>query len=179
MMAASCALAVGIAAYSDDAQTALRLVEIAELALCKARRLGKNRVNTDRPARRSTPAEAEGSGVTMSLRKALAALPDDRDTVIAARKVVTFFHRHAHDPVEAARVARATGLAPERTDPVIAALAEGGVLHCDGDPCSSGCRYDPDRVLALEVDRFMRATDSTSARLQSGVDRYRDRFGHS
>ena len=76
-------------------------------------------------------------------------------------------------------MARATGLAPERTAPVIAALAEGGVLHCDGDPCSSGCRYDPDRVLALEVDRFMRATDSTSARLQSGVDRYRDRFGHS
>lgn len=115
----------------------------------------------------------------MSLRKALAGLPDDRDTVIAARKVMAFFHRHAHDPVGADRVSRATGLSQDRTVPVMSALAQGGVLHCDGDPPLSECRYEPDRILALEVDRFMRTTDSTSARLQSGVDRYRDRFGHS
>jgi len=115
----------------------------------------------------------------MSLRTALSALPDDRETSTAVREVVTFFQRHVHTPLPPERVVRATGLPPIRTEPVLKALAEGGVLHCDGDPCHSGCRYDPDRVLALEVDRFMRATDSTSARLQSGVDRYRDRFGHS
>jgi len=115
----------------------------------------------------------------MSLRRALSALPDDRDTVLAARKVITYFHRHAHDPVGADRVARATGLSHDRAEPVISALAQGGVLHCDGDPCLSECSYEPDRMLALEVDRFMRTTDSTSARLQSGVDRYRDRFGRS
>ena len=114
----------------------------------------------------------------MSLRKALAALPDDRDSAAAARMVITFFHRHAHDPVGADRVARATGLPLDRAEPVMSALAAGGVLHCDRDLGLSECRYEPDRILALEVDRFMRTTDS-SARLQSGVDRYRGRFGRS
>jgi hypothetical protein len=114
----------------------------------------------------------------VSLRKALAALPDDRDTVLAARKVINYFHRHAHDPVGPDRVARATGLSRESAEPVINALALGGVLNCDGDkPYLAECRYDPDRMLALEVDRFMRTSDSASARLQSGADRYRERYG--
>jgi diguanylate cyclase (GGDEF)-like protein len=46
---ASCTVSAGVATYPEDAQSAQRLVEIAELALCKAKRLGKNRVNTDRP----------------------------------------------------------------------------------------------------------------------------------
>lgn len=120
-----------------------------------------------------------GVEVNVSLRRALAALPDDRDTAAAARKVIMFFHGHAHDPVGAERVARATGLSPDRTLPVMSALALEGVLNCDGDPSLSQCRYEPDRILALEVDRFMRTSNSSSVRVQSGIDRYRDRFGHS
>ena len=46
---ASCTVSAGIATYPEDARGAQRLMEIAELALCKAKRLGKNRVNIDRP----------------------------------------------------------------------------------------------------------------------------------
>jgi hypothetical protein len=60
---------------------------------------------------------------------------------------------------------------------VLKALADGGVLHCDGDPRLAACSYDPDRILALEVERFLRVGGTTNVRLQSGVGRYRDRFG--
>jgi hypothetical protein len=115
----------------------------------------------------------------MSLRTALSELPDDRDTSAAVREVVTYFQRHAHTPLAADRVVRATGLTSSRTEPVLKALAEGGVLHCDGDPRLTECSYDPDRILALEVDRFLRVGGNTNVRLQTSVGRYRDRFGRA
>ena len=123
--------------------------------------------------------EVWDAGATMSLRTALSVLPDDRETSTAVREVVTFFQRHARTPLAPERVVRATGLPPIRTEPVLKALADEGVLHCDGDPRLVECSYDPDRILALEVDRFLRVAGATNVRLQSGVGRYRDRFGRS
>ena len=111
----------------------------------------------------------------MSLRRALELLPDDRGTQVAIREVMAFFSAHSREPIEPARVARATGLAPERTAPVLEALARAFVLNCDGDPSCVPGTYDPDAILALEVGRFLRVRDSAPSRLRSGLDRFRGR----
>jgi len=113
----------------------------------------------------------------MSLRRALASLPDDRATVATAREVVAFFDAHPHEALEPERVSRATGMEHDRTDPVLKALSDAFVIDCDGDPRLMPSSYDPDTVLALEVRRFLRVKDSTTSRLQHSVDRYRGRFG--
>ena len=113
----------------------------------------------------------------MSLRTALATLPDDRSTACVIHEVVAFFSAHAHTPIDIERVVRATGFGFERVEPVMGALCSGGVLHCDGDLRLRGCSFDPDHVMALEVQRFLRTSGTPGARLQTGVGRYRNRFG--
>lgn len=113
----------------------------------------------------------------MSLRTSLALLPDDRGTDATVREVIAFFRAHPHEPVDASRVARATGMSSERVDPVLQALAKGRVIDCDGDPVIRPCSFDPDTMLALEIKRFLRAGDSASSRVHAGVDKYRGRQG--
>ncbi len=113
----------------------------------------------------------------MSLRTTLALLPDDRGTDVAVREVIAFFRAHAHEPVEPSRVARATGLSADRVEPVLQALAKGRVVDCDGDPLTDPCSFDPDTMLAMEVRRYLRVSDSASSRVQAGVNRFRGRQG--
>lgn len=113
----------------------------------------------------------------MSLRTSLALLPDDRTTDATVREVIAFFRAHPHEPVEASRVARATGMPEERILPVLQAMARGRVIDCDGDPLLRPCSFDPDTMLALEIRRYLRASDGASSRMQAGVDRYRGRQG--
>lgn len=113
----------------------------------------------------------------MGLRTTLALLPDDRATEVAVREVIAFFRAHAHEPVEPGRVARATGLGAERVEPVIEVLARGRVINCDGDPLVEPSWFDPDTMLAMEVRRFLRVSDSASTRVHAGVDRFRGRQG--
>jgi len=115
----------------------------------------------------------------VSLRTALASLPDDRMTASAVREVIAFFAAHAHTPLDPSRISRATSLSSDRVVSVVKALCSAGVLHCDGDPDLKGSTFDPDRVLSMEVDRFLRSGGATSARLQAGVGRYMNRFGHT
>ena len=115
----------------------------------------------------------------MSLRTALAALPDDRTTATAVREIVAFYAAHEHTAIDAERLARATSIPHERVHTVLRALCSEGVIHCDGDPRRNGGRFDPDRVLAMEVDRFLRSANAPRAHLQAGVGRYLNRFGHS
>lgn len=115
----------------------------------------------------------------MSLRTALASLPDDRTTACAVREVVAFFAAHAHTQIEVQRLARATGMSADRVGAVVQALCSASVLHCDGDPQLDGSSFDPDRVLAMEVDRFLRSSSAPTARLQASVGKYRNRFGHT
>ena len=113
----------------------------------------------------------------MGLRTTLALLPDDRATGAAVREVIEFFRAHAHEPVEPARVSRATGISSDRVEPVLQALAKGRVIDCDGDPLTQPSSFDPDTMLAMEVRRFLNIRDSASSRMQAGVDRYRGRQG--
>lgn len=113
----------------------------------------------------------------MSLRKALTLLPDDRATVNVTREAVAFFSAHPREPIEPERVYRALGMPAARVEPVLRALADSFVIDCDGDPRLDPCRFDPDSILQLEVNRFLRVKDTNQSRLQSGVDRYRGRYG--
>ncbi|MDR3685776.1 MAG: hypothetical protein P4L93_02295 [Coriobacteriia bacterium] len=115
----------------------------------------------------------------MSLRTALASLPDDRPTATAVREVIAFYAAHEHTPIDPARISHATSLSSDRVLTVVKALCSAGVLHCDGDPDLKGSTFDPDMVLSMEVDRFLRSGGASSARLQAGVGRYMNRFGHT
>ena len=115
----------------------------------------------------------------MSLRTALTSLPDDRDSVRAAREVLACFSSHRGEALPPARVARIAGFARERSDPVLRALADALVIDCDGDPTSFPCTFAPDSVLALEVERFLRKGDPGTARLQSSTGKFRQRYGRT
>lgn len=115
-------------------------------------------------------------GRAVSLRKALAALPDDRGTRFAASGVVEFLEAHRGERFDLRGVTRGTGLDSVRVEPILRALAEAFVIDCDGDPRSTSCRYEPDSVLSLEVRHFLRSRGGgADAELRRGVDRFRDR----
>jgi hypothetical protein len=124
----------------------------------------------------SRRAEAEA---VVSLRTALASLPDDRTTAIAVREIVAFFAAHKSTSIDVERVVRATALSDDRVRSVMQALCSAGVLHCDGDPRLQGISFDPDRVLAMEVDRFLRRADGPGTRVQASVGKYLNRFGQT
>ena len=113
----------------------------------------------------------------MSLRTALAALPDDRSTATAVHEVVAFYSAPPHDEVGEDRVTRATGLSHDRVDLVLRSLCRAGVLHCDGDPRLTSVSFDPDRILELEVERFLRVAVKPDTRLQASVGKFRNRLG--
>ena len=113
----------------------------------------------------------------MSLRTALATLPDDRNTAAVIREVVAFFSAHPHTGISMERVVKATAIAYERVEPVVCALCSASVLHCDGDARLHDCSFDPDHVLTLEIERFLRTSGAPNMRLQASVGRYRNRFG--
>jgi hypothetical protein len=113
----------------------------------------------------------------MSLRTALAALPDDRSTASAVHEVISFFSAHQGDVVAEDRVSRATGLSRDRVELVLRSLCVAGVLHCDGDPRLTSVSFDPDRILELEVERFLRVAVKPDSRLQASVGKFRNRLG--
>ncbi len=110
----------------------------------------------------------------MSLRNALASLPDDRATRVAVTEVLAYVHGTTSD-VDACRVARVTGLRLSTVQQVLDVLAGGVVLDCSGDP--PRYRYHPDTVNDLEVSRYLRSRSTHDSRVQGSVDRFRNRFG--
>ena len=113
----------------------------------------------------------------MSLRTALSDLPDDRATMHAVHEVIASFVAHPREPLDVARLARATGLERDRIEPVLLSLTHAVVLDCDGDPSRQPCTFDPGPVLQLEVERFMRSSGTDTAKVQSSIGRFRSRLG--
>ena len=113
----------------------------------------------------------------MSLRTALASLPDDRATMHTLREVIACFAAHPHDPLGAEKIARATGIDIERIEPVLRSLVDAVVVDCDGDPSRQPCTFDPGPVLQLEVERFLRSASPDATRMQASIGRYRSRLG--
>ena len=113
----------------------------------------------------------------MSLRTALAALPDDRASVHAAREVIACFAAHRREPLSAERLARCTGIDLERIEPVLHSLVDAGVVDCDGDSSPQSCAFDPGPVLQLEVERFLRSANPDTTRMSANIGRFRSRLG--
>jgi len=110
----------------------------------------------------------------VSLRNALAVLPDDRATRAAVTEVLAYV-RGTTAEVDASRVARVTGIGLSMVERVLDVLAGGVVLDCSGDP--PHYRYHADTVNDLEVSRFLRSRSTHDSRVQGSVDRFRNRFG--
>ena len=113
----------------------------------------------------------------MSLRSALIALPDDRDTKAAVREVVAYLDLHRGEQLVASRIERATGVMASRVEGVLAALSLAKVVDCDGDPRTSECVFAPDGMLDLEVRRFLRSAGVQGTGAQRRVERYRGTYG--
>jgi hypothetical protein len=112
----------------------------------------------------------------MSLRRALEALPDDRETKSATRSVVAFFEEHPNEAVGCDRISRATGLARSRVESIVHALIDGYVIDCGGSR-ESACTFVPTPVLELEVRRYLRSSATPHSTLQRGTERFRSRYG--
>lgn len=78
--------------------------------------------------------------------------------------------------MQAGRLSRATCLDLDRVVPVLKALVAAAVIDCDGNVSEAPCTYQPDPVLRLEVERYLRAGDQGSARMQSSLGRFRGRL---
>lgn len=113
----------------------------------------------------------------MSLRKALAELPDDLATRGVVRETVAYLQSHEGERFDAERVSRTTGIALQTTQTILCAMARAFVIDCDGDPRCSTCTFAPDAVLTLEIRRYLRGAGSSDARLHRGIDRFRGRYG--
>jgi hypothetical protein len=110
------------------------------------------------------------------LRKALDALPDDRETISAARVIIAFFNEHAEERVTPERISRATGLSRHLVAAVISALEEAFVLDCGGSE-EPGCALVATPILSLEIQRYLRSSPTRGSKLQRGAQRFRDRYG--
>jgi len=113
----------------------------------------------------------------VSLRRALAALPDDLAMRTTVRSVVAYLQAHPGERFDAPKISRATGSSAQGVETVLCALATGYVVDCDGDPRHSTCTFSPDAVLDLEVRRYLRGTGRDDTRLHRGIDRFRGRYG--
>jgi hypothetical protein len=116
----------------------------------------------------------------MGLKRVIDTLPGDRETSAALREVVGYLRDHSGQPIDPHRIVRVTGLTEVRVADLMSALAAGFVIDCDGNPASDPCTFEPDIVLQLEVDRFLRTAGDSADRLQRSVDRFRGRYsgGH-
>lgn len=113
----------------------------------------------------------------MSLRRALAAWPDDRESVAAARAVIAFLERNQDQSFDLRRIERATGLADDVVASLLTALVAAVVVDCDGDPRDSECTYSPDGILQIEVRRFLKSATGVETGTRERIDRFRNRYG--
>ncbi len=111
----------------------------------------------------------------MGLAAALDSLPNDRATQQAVREVLLALSRHPDQAVSARRVADLSGESEGLSRRVLDAFARCRVVTRDEEPDTF--RYSPDRLTALDVDRFVRRVDARTGMLQDNVERFRERFG--
>lgn len=113
----------------------------------------------------------------MSLRRALDALSDDRETMSAAREIVAFLDEHRQEDLPISRVSRATGVSLAKSRELLEVMAGAHVVDFLGDEREPSYRLSSSPVLALEIRRFVRSSSSGDSHLQRGADRFRGRYG--
>jgi hypothetical protein len=100
-------------------------------------------------------------------------LPSDRSTEDAVRDVLELARIHAGEWLGASEVARRLQRPEESVRVILSRLAEGYVLHSDGDRF----RYDSDILLDLDVERFLHRSQQHTQFQQNNLAKFRDRFG--
>ncbi len=110
----------------------------------------------------------------MTLKTGLERLGSDRETKSAVRHVLEALVRHAGEWMDAQTLHGYSGVDGPRLDGILSTFAQAFVLDCDGDP--PRYRYDPDRLLHIEVDRFLRRAESHTGKVRSGVEAFRRRY---
>ncbi|MDO8964498.1 MAG: hypothetical protein Q7W30_08425 [Coriobacteriia bacterium] len=110
----------------------------------------------------------------MSLQRALERLPGDRGTEAAIREVLELMRIHVRESLSAPEVARRL----ERPEPtisvILSTLADGYVLRTE----DALYRYEPDALVDLDVQRYLRRVATHSAHVQQNVAKFRDRYGY-
>ena len=110
-----------------------------------------------------------------SLRGALESLSPDRATETAVREILSLMRRRMGETFTARKLSSTLELDHLLVEKVLEALSDGFVLDSDDD--SPGYVYRGDRLLELEIDRFMRRADSHAGLLQTNVEKFRHRYG--
>lgn len=100
-------------------------------------------------------------------------LPGDRGTEGAVREVLEFFRIHVREWLSPADVARRLERPESFVSVILSNLAAGYVLTTDGDRF----RYDPDPVIDLDVQRFLRRAATHTQLVQNNLAKFRDRYG--
>lgn len=101
-------------------------------------------------------------------------LSGDRATENTVRDVLELLRIHPDRALSSQDVARRLERPEQSIDLILSELARAFVIKRDG----ASYRYDNDPVNNLDVDRFMRRTDSHNAFVQSNVAKFRDRYGY-
>ena len=112
---------------------------------------------------------------SMSLRGALERLPADRGTETAVREILSLMSRREGESFTSAQLASTLELEHRVVVEILDALRLSFVLDSDGD--SRAYVYRSDRLLELEIKRFMRRADSHAGLLQNNVEKFRHRYG--
>jgi hypothetical protein len=110
----------------------------------------------------------------MSLRKALDRLTTDRATENVVREVIDLLRVRGGEYLAATDVARRLGRPETLVAVVLLELGDAFVLRHEGLRYA----YVPDAFVELEVDRFVRRTETHNAFVQTNVAKYRDRYGY-
>jgi hypothetical protein len=110
---------------------------------------------------------------TMGLDRALHGLPDDRATENTVREVLQLMSRHAGEWMRATDVSRSLASPENRISVILSRLADGFVLHSDGDRF----RYDRDPSLEIDIQRFLNKSEAHTRLAQNNLARFRDRYG--
>lgn len=112
----------------------------------------------------------------MGLSRALAELHADRSLDGVVRDVLLLYRDHPHERFTSAEVARRTGRPQSLVEPLLLTLARCFVLDFHSDPPSFG--YQPDALLRIDVDDYLRRVGAVQGRLQDNVARFRARHDH-
>lgn len=111
----------------------------------------------------------------MSLRAALERLPHDRESEVLLRNLLTVLRRHAGEWLQPSEIAPILDSTTDSIGSILEVLGESFVLDFDDGP--PRYVYRKDRMLEIEIERFMRGADSRNGMLQNNVERFRQRYG--
>lgn len=109
----------------------------------------------------------------MGLNSAMAKLPGDRRTETAVHTVLEMLRARAGEWACAGDLTSRVGQPEPAVRVILSVLAESRVLQNDGDRY----RYVYDRVVDLDIERFLRRSKQHQRFTQNNVAKFRDLYG--